>query len=280
VRRVRSFPSSLLRNLSFFFVSFLLSQDVKAQEPPKITLERVVDGRGNRVCDIASATAKTAEALIHVRLVRGLVRSDLVLRHETRRVAAGREITVDEIRLGDGAPMRFEGSGPGGRVAASSPVSTFRYFDRDVARKTVRCNLARLARETDDSLLSAVADYVEQGLEDDGLAPEELPIFTLRAVEKRRPLPSPPIRKKGPLSADLPEAAELKAAVLAALGARERLPGQAAEFARAPVDSLVLLGRAVPREVLVHAVPDDAAPGLAVKEDALGPEDRRRERAR
>ena len=201
-------------------MSVAVAGRARADDPPRVVLERVVDGRGNRVCDIASASVKTGEARVHVRLVRGLVRSDLILRHEARRGAEGKEITVDEIRLGDGAPMRFEGSGPGGRVAASSPVSTFRYFDRDVARKTVRCNLARLAEETDHSLLSVVADYVEQELEDDGLAPEELPIFTLRAVEKRPPLPSPPVRKKGPLSADLPEAGDLKAAVLVALGAR------------------------------------------------------------
>jgi hypothetical protein len=201
-------------------MSVAVAGRARADDPPRVVLERVVDGRGNRVCDIASASVKTGEARIHVRLVRGLVRSDLILRHEARPGAEGKEITVDEIRLGDGAPMRFEGSGPGGRVAASSPVSTFRYFDRDVARKTVRCNLSRLAEETDHSLLSAVADYVEQGLEDDGLAPEEMGIFTLRAVEKRPPLPSAPVRKKGPLSADLPEAGKLKAAVLMALGAR------------------------------------------------------------
>lgn len=201
-------------------MSVAVAGRARADDPPRVVLERVVDGRGNRVCDIASASVKTGEARVHVRLVRGLVRSDLILRHEARPGAEGKEITVDEIRLGDGAPMRFEGSGPGGRVAASSPVSTFRYFDRDVARKTVRCNLSRLVEETDHSLLSAVADYVEQGLEDDGLAPEELPIFTLRAVEKRPPLPSAPVRKKGPLSADLPEAGKLKAAVLVVLGAR------------------------------------------------------------
>jgi len=180
----------------------------------------VVDGRGNRVCDVASAAVKTGQARVRVRLVRGLVRSDLVLRHEDRRGPDGKDITVDEIRLGDGAPMRFEGSGPGGRVAASSPVSTFRYFDRDVARKTVRCNLSRLAEETEHFLLAAVADYVEQGLGEGGFSPEELPIFTLRAVERRPPLPSPPVRKKGPLPADAPEAADLKAAVLAALSVR------------------------------------------------------------
>jgi hypothetical protein len=213
-----SFPSYLLRNIFFFF--FFLARGTRAQEPPKITLERVVDGRGNRVSDIASASVKTGEARVHVRLVRGLMRSDLVLRHEARPGAEGKEITVDEIHLGDGATMRFEGSGQGGRVAASSPVSTFRYFDRDVARKTVRCNLFRLAEETDHFLLAAVADYLEQGLEDDGLAPEELPVFTLRAVEKRPPHPSSPTRKKILLPDDAPEAGALRAAVLTALGAR------------------------------------------------------------
>jgi hypothetical protein len=215
-----SFPSSLLRNILVFSSFLTAAREVRADEPPKVTLERVVDGRGNHVCDVANATVKTGEARVRVRLVRGLLRSDLVLRHEVRRGAEGKDITVDEIRLGDGAPMRFEGRGVGERVAASSPASTFRYFDRDVARKTVRCNLARLVEETDHALLSAVADYAEQGLEESGLAPEELPIFTLRAVEKRPPLPSSPVRKKGPLSVDLPEAVELKAAVLAALGGR------------------------------------------------------------
>ena len=212
-----AFPTSLPRNLSFFFFSFLLSRNTKAQEPPKITLERVVDARGNRVCDIASATVKTAEARIHVRLVRGLVPSDLVLRHEAR--GGGREATVDEIRLGNAAAMRFEGRDPTGRVSASSPVSTFRYFDRDVPTKTVRCNLARLAEETDHSLLTAVGDYLEQGLEDDGLAPEELPILTLHAVEKRPPPVSPPTRRKVKLPDDASEAESLRAAVLALLAA-------------------------------------------------------------
>lgn len=219
--RGRRCSSYLLRNL-FFPCSFLLTaaRNTNAEESPKVILERVVDGRGNRVCDLASASAKTGDARIHVRLVRGLVRGDLVLRHEARRGAGGKEATVDEIRFAGGPPLRFEGSGRGGRVAAASPVSTFRYFERDVARKTVRCNLARLAGETDPALLSAVADYVEQGLEDDGLAPEELPVFTLRAVEKRPPPPSPPVRRKEALPADLPEARDLRAAVLAALGSR------------------------------------------------------------
>ncbi len=206
-----------------------LPSRVSAKPPePDVILERVVDGRGNRVADIAIASLKTAEGRIRIRLVRGLSRQDLVLRHEARRGPEGRDVTVDEIRLGDGMPLRFESGATGGRVTASSPVSSFRYFDRDVGRRTVRCNLARLVEETDHFLLAAVADYVEQGLEDDGLAPEETAIFTLRAVEKRMPSASAPVRKKGPFPPDLPEGRELRAAALAALSeapADARSPG-------------------------------------------------------
>lgn len=212
--------SSFLRKSSSFFLILSLSgRRLCAEEPPKVALERVVDGRGNRVCDIARASVKTGEARVHVRLVRGLVRSDLILRHAVRLGADGKQIAVDEIRLGDGPPMRFEGGDPGGRVSASSPASTFRYFEQDAARKTVRCNLARLAEETDHALLSVVADYIEQGLEDDGLAPEELAILTLHAVEKRPAPPSPPIRRKIELPDAAPEAESLRVAVLAALEA-------------------------------------------------------------
>jgi hypothetical protein len=47
---------------------------------------------------------------------------------------------------------------------------------------------------------------------------EELPVLMLLAIEKRPPHPSPPVRKKEPLSEDAPKAAELRAAALAALG--------------------------------------------------------------
>ncbi len=152
-------------------------------------------------------------------VVRGLLRSDLVLRREVRRDANSGESTVDEIRLGDGAPLRFEGGAPGSRVTAASPVSTFRYFDVDVTRPTVRCNLSRLVEETDHELLGAAADYwaMKQGM-GEKVSIEELPVLMLLAIEKRPPLPSPPIRKKKPLSEDAPEAVDLKSAALAALG--------------------------------------------------------------
>jgi len=190
-----------------------------AQESPKITLERIVDGRGNRVCDIAKASVMRDNERRSAWLVRGLLRSDLVLRRQVHKDANSGEATVDEIRLGDRAPLRFEGGGPGSRITAASPASTFRYFDVDVTRMTVRCNLSRLVEETDHELLSAGAEYwaMKQGM-GEKVSIEELPVLMLLAIEKRPPHPSPPIRRKEPLSEDVSEAAELKAAALAALG--------------------------------------------------------------
>jgi hypothetical protein len=192
---------------------------LNAEEPPKVTLERIVDGRGNRICDIAKASAKSDNELRSAWVVRGLLRSDLILRREARKDANAGDLTVNEIRLADHATLRLEGGAPGSRVSASSPASTFRYFDADTGRKTVRCNLSRVVLETDPDLLNAVADYglMKQGL-GEAYGPEELPVLSLLAVEKRPPHPSPPIRKKEPLSEEAPEAAELKAAALAALG--------------------------------------------------------------
>ena len=198
--RGRRSHSSLLRNLSFLSF-FLLSatRNTNAEEPPKVTLERFVDGRGNRVCDLAKVSVKAENVRRSAWLVRGLVRSDLILRHEVVRGVDGRDVTQDEIRLDAGPPLRFMHSGPGGRITASSPVSTFRYFDQDVSRKTVRCNLSRLAEETDYFLLPAAAEYIRQGLEDDGLAPEEFSVLTLLGGEKRLAQVSVPPRKKVPL---------------------------------------------------------------------------------
>jgi hypothetical protein len=210
----------LLRNLLFFFfVSCLGIRSARAQEGPKVTVERIVDGRGNRVCDVAKASVKHENERRSAWVVRGLLRSDLVLRRSVHRDANSGEATVDEIRLGDRAPLRFEGGAPGSRVTAASPASTFRYFDVDVARLTVRCNLSRLVEETDRELLGAAADYwaLKQGM-GEKVSIEELPVLMLLSIEKRPPHPSPPIRKRVPLADDAPEAGELKTAALAALG--------------------------------------------------------------
>lgn len=212
-------PSSFLRKI-FFFSSFLTAAGhTSAEEAPKVTLERLVDGRGNRVCDIAKASVKHDNESRSAWVVRGLLRSDLVLRREARKDVNSDESTVNEIRLDDHAPLRLEGGASGSRVSASSPASTFRYFDADAGRKTVRCNLSRLVSETDPDPLNAVAEYgiMKQGL-GETYGSEELPILTLLTVEKRPPHPSPPIRRKEPLHDDAPEAVELKAAALAALG--------------------------------------------------------------
>jgi hypothetical protein len=209
----------LSKNLLALTLSVAAARNGRADEAPKVTLERVVDGRGNRVCDVARAALKHDNESRSAWVVRGLLRSDLILRREARKDANSGEVTVNEIRLGDRAPLRFEGGAPGSRISASSPVSTFRYFDIDVTRMTVRCNLSRLVEETDHELLSGGAEYwaMKQGMgERESI--EELPVLMLLAIEKRPSHPSPPIRKKEPLSEDAPEAAELKAAALAALG--------------------------------------------------------------
>jgi hypothetical protein len=211
--------SPLLRNLFFSFSLLSAARSTNAEEPPKVTLERIVDGRGNRVCDVAKASVKRENERRSAWVVRGLLKSDLVLRRQVHKDANRAEATVDEIRIGDRAPLRFEGGGPGSRVTAASSASTFRYFDIDVTRMTVRCNLSRLVEETDHELLGAAADYwvLKQGL-GEKVSIEELPVLMLLAIEKRPPHPSPPIRKKEPLSEGAPEAAELRTAALSALG--------------------------------------------------------------
>lgn len=209
----------LSKSLLALTLSMAAAWNGRADEVPRVTLERVVDGRGNRVCDVAKAALKHDDESRSAWVVRGLQRSDLILRREARKDAKGGNVTVNEIRLDDHATLRFESGAPGSRVSASSPASTFRYFDADAGRKTVRCNLSRVVLETDPDLLNAAAEY---GLMKQGLGGtyelEELPVVSLLAVEKRPPHPSPPIRKKEPLSEEAPEAAELRAAALAALG--------------------------------------------------------------
>ena len=198
---------------NLFFVLLLFASATPAQEPPKVTLERVVDGRGNRFCDVATATAKAEGATRSARVVRGLLRDDLILTYE----AVGNSARLYAISMGSGAPMRFETSGPGGRVTASSPLSSFRYFEHDLVLRTVRCNLSRLADETDGGLLRAAAEYMEQGLEADGLSPEELPVLALATAEKRPPPAVPPIRRTVPWTDGGADADDLAAAARAAI---------------------------------------------------------------
>lgn len=209
----------LSKKILFFFLLSISAHAGAEDATPKIVLERIVDGRGNRVCDIAKASVKSDNERRSAWVVRGLFRSDLILRRQVHRDANRGEVTLNEIRLGNRAPLRLEGGAPGSRVSASSPSSTFRYFEVDAGRKTVRCNLSRLVLETDQDLLEAVAEYglMKRGLgEPYGL--DELPVLTLLTVEKRTSHPSPPIRKKEPLSENAPEAEALRAAALAALG--------------------------------------------------------------
>lgn len=213
-----SFPSSFLRNLLFSFFSLPLTaaQGTRTEEPPKITLERIVDGRGNRVCDVAKAEIKAEGVRRTVWVVRGLLRSDLVLALE----ADGGRASAHEIGFAGRPSLRFARPSPGGRVTATSPASSFRYFDVDLSRKTARCNLARLADETDLDLLAAAGEYglLKQGLENgSSYSPEEAPIVALLAVKKQPPHPSPPYRRRGPWTGGGPEADDLAAAARAAV---------------------------------------------------------------
>jgi hypothetical protein len=195
---------------------FLFFSTTRAQEPPTVTLERIVDGRGNRVCDVAKAELKAEGVRRTAWVVRGLVRSDLVLTLEV----VGAQATLHEIALAGGPPLRLASPSPGGRITAASPASSFRYFDVDLSRKTVRCNLTRLADEADPDLLAAVSEYglLKQGLENGpSYGPEEAPIVALLAARKQAPHPSPPYRKRVPWMEGGPEADDLAAAARAAL---------------------------------------------------------------
>jgi hypothetical protein len=198
-----------------FLLVFLSSLAARAQEPPKVTLERIVDGRGNRVCDVAKAEMTADGARRTAWVVRGLLRSDLVLVLESVGPAA-----LHEIGLGGRPFLRFAAAAPGGRVTATSPASEFRYFDVDLPRRTVRCNLARLADEADPDLLAAAAEYglLKQGLENGaGWAPEELPVVALLAAKRPPPHPSPPYRRSIPWTEGGPESDDLAAAARAAI---------------------------------------------------------------
>ncbi len=198
------------------FLLFLFSPAMRAQEPPKVTLERIVDGRGNRVCDLAKAELRAEGVRRIAWIVRGLVRSDLVLTLE----AVGGQASLHEIALAGRPSLRFASPSPGGRVTATSPASSFRYFDVDLSRKTVRCNLSRLADETDADLLDAAVEYglLKQGIENgSSYGPEEAPIVALLSAKKQPPHPSPPYRKRIPWTERGPEADDLTAAARAAV---------------------------------------------------------------
>ncbi len=212
---MKTVPPHLLPSKRIFssLLFFFAAASAAAQTQPRVVLERVVDGRGNRVCEIAKAKAEADGTVRSAWVFRGLLRDDLVLTLE----AVGNGPRVHAVSLGAGAPMKFETSGAGGRVTASSPVSTFKYFEHDLLRKTVRCNLSRLADETDPGLLRAAAEWLEQGLEDDGISSEELPLLALSGVEKRPPRAVLPDRKTVPWTDGGEEAEALAAAARAAV---------------------------------------------------------------
>lgn len=218
-RRAPRHRSAVLPSRKILFFLFLVSfatASATAQGPsPKVTLERIVDARGNRVCDVAKAELRAEGLKRTARVIRGLLPDDLVLTLEAVGAAS-----VRTIALAGRPPLRFESPSPGGRVTASSPASSFRYFDVDLSRKTVRCNLSRLADEASPDLLRAAEEVglLKQGLEGGpAYAPEESPVVALLGVLKRPAHPSPPFRRAVPWTEGGPEANDLAAAAAAAL---------------------------------------------------------------
>jgi len=198
-----------------FLLPSLLAPGAPAQDVPKVTLVHIVDGRGNPVCDVAKAELRAEGVRRSAWVVRGLFASDLVLTFE----AVG-QASLHGIGFEGRPALRFQSASPGGRVSAASPASTFLYFDVDLPRRTVRCNLARLADETDPDLLPAAAEYglLKQGLEGRPAdEPEEVPVLVLLAVKRQAPHPSPPFRKSVPWADGGPGADDLAAAARAAV---------------------------------------------------------------
>ena len=213
--RISTLSSPSKRIFLFLSLAFAAAS-AAAQQAPKVTLEHVVDGRGNPVCDVAKAELSAEGVKRTAWVVRGLLRSDLVLTLE----AVGAQATLHEISLAGRPGLRFASPAPGGRVTATSPASSFKYFGVDLSRKTVRCNLGRLADETDPDLLPAAAEYglLKQGLEHgSSYAPEESPVLALLAVRRQAAHPSPPTRKSVPWTEGGPEADALAAAAAAAV---------------------------------------------------------------
>ncbi len=101
-------PSKKSSSSSSLFLSISARARTR-EEPPKITLERIVDGRGNRVCDIAKASVKSDNERRSAWIVRGLLRSDLVLAPEF-----GRTRTRESRR------STRSGSGTGRRCASKA----------------------------------------------------------------------------------------------------------------------------------------------------------------
>ncbi|MDL1948947.1 hypothetical protein FBQ97_03935, partial [Acidobacteria bacterium ACD] len=124
-----------------------------ADAPAGVTLrvQRVVDGRGNRVVDLFRAERVAPDERRVAWFVHGLVRDDLVVRSVRRAGEDGRfgEAARYEVALAGRTPVVFERPGGAGRVTAGAGEETSRFFEEDLGTKTVRCAMKRLAEAAD-----------------------------------------------------------------------------------------------------------------------------------
>lgn len=180
--------------------------------PPSVTLERVVDGRDREVAVVARAERTDETGRIEVRVVRGLIRRDVVFRTRTPKQGG---VEVHEVWLDDGPALRLERPRDRSRVTLATPASSFRYFEDDARTRTVVCGVSRL--EGMDPALPDAAEEIDL-LERAGVAvaPAPGPLKVLRLL-RPPPVDSPPARRRQPLAADAEGAAALVELAAAAL---------------------------------------------------------------
>lgn len=180
---------------------------------PPVTLERVVDGRDREVAVVARAERAEEAGRVEVRVVRGLIRRDIVLRSRLPKQGG---VEVHEVWLDDGPALRLERPRDRSRVTIATPASSFRYHEEDAKTRTVLCAISRL-----DGLDPALPDAAEEiDKLERALAAAETPApGPLKVLRFLRPpaVDSPPVRRRVPLPADGEGAATLAAIARAAL---------------------------------------------------------------
>lgn len=184
--------------------------------PPPVTLERIVDGRSREVAVVARVERGDAEGRTEARLVRGLVRRDVVLRVRLPKEGG---VETHEVWLDDGPALRLERPRDQTRVTMATPASSVRYFEPDARTRSVLCAVSRL--DGLDPALPEAAEEIDL-LERAGVAITAAP-GPLKVLRLLRPpaIDSPPTRRRQALPDDDARGTELRAAVLAAL---DRLP--------------------------------------------------------
>ncbi len=180
--------------------------------PPVVSLERIVDGRDREVAVVARAERTDETGRVELRVVRGLIRRDVVFRSRFPKQGG---VEVHEVWLDDGPALRLERPRDRTRVTMATPASSFRYFEDDARTRTVLCGVSRL-----DGLDPALPDAAEEIdlLERAGVAvaPAPGPLKMLRFL-RPPPVDSPPVRRRQPMAADAQGAAALVEAAAAAL---------------------------------------------------------------